>query len=88
MDFTVIERAGLRLTEFSKLVGVSRTAIYSYLDGVSKPNRLTEQRLTHVLSALSHMVEAGALPRKITRLGRTRFIEELRGQIDPPPAYR
>ena len=62
MDFTVIARGGLKQTEFSALVGVSRVTTNLWVRGKMSPHRFIKAKVAAVLAHLQSAIENGELP--------------------------
>lgn len=67
MDYGIITKAGLTLSDFAHLTGVSRVTTYKYVnDGVTPRENIGSQRprlrVEATLKVLEKLVEAGKLP--------------------------
>lgn len=62
--FNVIKKAGLSVDEFSKVVGVSRVAVFNWKAGRTKPHRQVEEKVARCVNFLSRLIELKKLPLK------------------------
>jgi transcriptional regulator with XRE-family HTH domain len=62
MDFSIIAKAGLSQTDFSKIIGVSRVSVSKWVTGKAKPHQLHTKRITQLVTAIQMATEAGDLP--------------------------
>lgn len=60
--FEVLEAAGMKPSNVSKLLNVSRVAVSLWVNGHSKPHHLIERRVNRLLTAVKAAVKAGELP--------------------------
>jgi transcriptional regulator with XRE-family HTH domain len=67
MDFTIIERAGLRQDQFGDLVGASRVTVNLWVNGKFKPRTTKRGKVAQVIKALETAVADGRLPIKDRR---------------------
>lgn len=66
MDFSIVERAGLKAIDIHKILGVSRATAGAWMSGRGNPspNMRHYAALTHMLRVLEKALDEGKLPRK------------------------
>jgi transcriptional regulator with XRE-family HTH domain len=64
MDFNIIKQADLTQQQFADLCGVSRVTVNLWVSGKMNPHRLIAERVDHVMSTLTKLVESKELPSK------------------------
>lgn len=63
MDFTLIERSGIKRIDFAKLVGVNRSFVTHWIKGTNpRKNSAYYAKLEKLMRILSHNVDKGSLP--------------------------
>jgi len=67
-----LNRTGIRVTEFSKLVGVTNPMVYRWLDG-SKAHALRIPRIAKLVATLSQLADVNALPLSNAIQGKKRL---------------
>ena len=68
MDFSIIEKAGLRPIDLAEIVDVSRASVSFWVRGIHGPNmnKPYAKRLQQTMDALARWVELGKLPKPNT----------------------
>lgn len=61
MDFTILEKAGVRQTEFAKLVGVSKIAVHKWTKGGGIDKRHSD-KINKIMNAIEGATADGYLP--------------------------
>lgn len=61
MDFTVLAKAGVRQTEFAKLVGVSKIAVHKWTKGGGVDKRHAD-KIMKLLRTIGAAADSGYLP--------------------------
>ncbi len=61
MDFTILDKAGVRQTEFAKLVGVSKIAVHKWTKGGGVDKRHSD-KISKMLTAIGGATFGGYLP--------------------------
>ena len=61
MDFTILAKAGVRQTEFGKLVGVSKIAVFKWTKGGGVDRRHSE-KIGKLLAVIEGATQNGHLP--------------------------
>ena len=83
MDLTVVERAGLKLTDLAEIVGVSRGRVSQWKHLPPAPTSERYQVVIDTLRRLTAAVEAGKLPLPLMdKSARTRVVEKLKSKIN------
>jgi DNA-binding XRE family transcriptional regulator len=62
MDFSIVAKAGLNQSDFSKVIGVSRVSVSKWITGKAKPHHLHSRRISQLVTAIQMATEAGDLP--------------------------
>lgn len=57
-----LERGGLRVTEFAKVIGVNRVTASTWVNGRFQPHIFIRPKVEKVLALIDRAVEMGALP--------------------------
>jgi predicted transcriptional regulator len=79
MDFTIIERAGLKALDFAQIVGVTRARVSQWKTTPPSPKYARYQVVVDTLARLERAVESNKLPlRNMTKEVRSRVIEKLK----------
>lgn len=60
--FKVVTKAGLSAAEFGRIVGVSRIAVYNWMNRGVKPHRLIEARVGKALALVNLLLKKEKLP--------------------------
>lgn len=82
MDFTIVERAGLRMSDLAIIVGVTRGRVsqWKLVPPLSTSPRY--QMLVDALRIMDKAVSAGKLPLpKMDRSNRARVVEKIKAKL-------
>ncbi len=65
MDFSIVEKAGLRSTDIAEILGVSRASVSFWTSGKCSPSKSKPytKKLEITLDTLFKLVEVGKLPK-------------------------
>lgn len=88
MDFSVIERSGLKQHEFGDLCGVSRVTVNLWATGKVSPHRFIHDRVAAVIDVVQSAISGGVLPltRAMPKAARTAALAQLAADVAAPQA--
>jgi transcriptional regulator with XRE-family HTH domain len=79
---TTIKQAGLSVTEFARVIGVSRIAVHNWVAKRTKPHKLLQPKVKAALEMLQEGIDKGDLPLVETeREVRDAEIEEFKNRL-------
>lgn len=88
MDFSIIERAGLKQIDLAELTGVTRATAGLWVKGKIKPgkNMRHYDLVVKTLEVVGRAVEQGKLPRpNMDMAARRKIVAKLKAVINPNP---
>jgi DNA-binding XRE family transcriptional regulator len=73
---TMLRNAGMSLSDYARLLGVTRVTIHSWSHGRSQPHKLLREKNEELMSAVTRATDAGELPLKgVSRSNRVEVMK-------------
>lgn len=76
---SLLEEAGLSLSDYARLLGVSRVTIHSWSKGKANPHKLLANKNNKLMSAVTAAVALGDLP--LLDVPRSERMSKLKGVL-------
>lgn len=79
MSFDVVKTAGLTVTDFAKIAGVSRVTASLWINGHSAPHALHASKIARLLKALTKAIKSRQLPAPggMSRTSYVRYVKSV-----------